>query len=162
MAPAETTVDVYWRPGCGACRALQIALAEAGVVAAWHNIWDDTEASAFVRSFADGNETVPTVRIDGRTHVAPSPRGVLDEISRVAPHLIRRTRRWPPLRIVQWVAITAVLVASTIVSRSGHVGWSYALGGLAILTYTLVRRLRARAPRRALSPPATGDAHRFR
>lgn len=146
MASTAMTVHVYWRPGCGACGALRIALAEAGVAAAWHNIWDDTEASAFVRSVAGGNETVPTVLIAGRAHVAPSPRRALEEIARVEPDLIRRTRRWPPLRIVQWVAIVVILVASAIVSRAGHGGWSYALDGLAILAYAGVRRLRARSP----------------
>ncbi|MGE3449246.1 MAG: hypothetical protein AB7H92_16895, partial [Microbacteriaceae bacterium] len=104
------------------------------------------EASAFVRSVAGGNETVPTVLIAGRAHVAPSPRRALDEIACVSPDLVRQTRRWPPLRIVQWVAIVVILVASMIVSRAGHGGWSYALDGLAILAYAGVRRLRARSP----------------
>src|ERR671910_557858 len=102
MSAEATTVEVYWRPGCGACRAMRVTLAEAGVAATWHNIWEDRDASAFVRSVASGNETVPTLLIDGRAHVAPSPRRALGEISRAAPHLVRRTNRWPPLRIVQW------------------------------------------------------------
>lgn len=137
-------MDVYWRPGCGACSAMRIALAEAGVIACWHDIWQDDEARAFVRGVAGGNETVPTVRIAGQVHVAPSPRRALDEITRVAPHLIRRSRRWPPLRILQWVAIIGLVLASIIATRAGQVGWSYALDGLAILTYSIVRRLRSR------------------
>ena len=41
------------------------------------NIWEDPEAAAFVRSVADGNETVPTVVIDGHPIVNPAPRLVV-------------------------------------------------------------------------------------
>jgi len=37
------------------------------------NIWKGSDAAAFVRSVADGNETVPTVVIDGRAVVNPAP-----------------------------------------------------------------------------------------
>jgi mycoredoxin len=37
------------------------------------NIWADPDAAAFVRSVADGNETVPTVVVDGRPMVNPGP-----------------------------------------------------------------------------------------
>lgn len=40
------------------------------------NIWEDAEGAAFVRSVADGNETVPTVVIDGVAHVNPATRTV--------------------------------------------------------------------------------------
>ena len=50
----------------------------------WHhlsvrpvNIWRDPGAAAFVRSVAGGNETVPTVVIDGRPMVNPAPRQVI-------------------------------------------------------------------------------------
>lgn len=38
------------------------------------NIWRDPDAAAFVRSVADGNETVPTVVVAGRAMVNPPPR----------------------------------------------------------------------------------------
>lgn len=54
------------------------------LVLRWHrlhprmiNIWRDPEAAAYVRSVADGNETVPTVVIDGRPVVNPSPHAVV-------------------------------------------------------------------------------------
>lgn len=144
MHAEETTVDVYWRPGCGACRAMRVTLAEAGVAATWHNIREEREASALVRSVASGNETVPTLLIDGRAHVAPSPRRALEEISRAAPHLVRRTNRWPALRIAQWVTIIAILATSELVASPGHVGWSYVLDASAFLTYVGLRRLRSR------------------
>jgi mycoredoxin len=50
----------------------------------WHhlrvhqiNIWEDPDAAAFVRSVADGNETVPTVVIDGHPMVNPAPSQVV-------------------------------------------------------------------------------------
>lgn len=146
MTTDEDLVHVYWRPGCGACSALRMGLAEAGVVADWHNIWEDKAAAEFVRSVANGNETVPTLVVDGRPMVAPSSRAALREIGLAAPDLVLRTRRWPPLRIVQWLSITLLLVLSVAVSRAGHVGWSYALDGLAIVVYLGIRRLRARPP----------------
>lgn len=70
-------VTVYWRPGCVFCQRLRLVLA-------WHhlrplmvNIWRDPDAAAFVRSVADGNETVPTVVIDGEAVVNPPPRRVV-------------------------------------------------------------------------------------
>jgi mycoredoxin len=50
----------------------------------WHhlsvhqiNIWKDPDAAAFVRSVADGNETVPVVVIGGQPIVNPEPRQVV-------------------------------------------------------------------------------------
>jgi len=145
MTVEEIAVEVYWRPGCGACGALRVVLAEAGVPAEWRNICEDPAGSAFVRSVAGGNETVPTLVIDGRAHVAPSPRRAVEEIARVAPHLVQDSRRWPPLRLVQWVTIITLLVASEFVAASGHVGWSYGVDAVAVLAYLALRRLRASA-----------------
>ena len=73
-------VTVYWRPGCVFCMRLRLVLR-------WHrlrprmvNIWRDPDAAAFVRSVADGNETVPTVVIEGRPVVNPPPRMVVDAL----------------------------------------------------------------------------------
>jgi len=73
----DDRVTVYWRPGCMFCMRLRLALR-------WHrlhprmiNIWRDPDAAAFVRSVADGNETVPTVVIGGRPVVNPAPRTVV-------------------------------------------------------------------------------------
>jgi glutaredoxin len=70
-------VVVYWRPGCGFCHRLLVALEEAEVPIIRHNIWEDPEAAAFVRSVARGHETVPTVVIDGTPVVNPAPELVL-------------------------------------------------------------------------------------
>lgn len=44
------------------------------------NIWKDKDAAAFVRTVADGNETVPTVIVDGNAMVNPTPGQVVTAI----------------------------------------------------------------------------------
>lgn len=78
-------VTVYWRPGCGFCSSLLRSLERQDVPHERVNIWEDEEAAAFVRSVADGNETVPTVRIRGTALVNPSAREVLATLAEEAP-----------------------------------------------------------------------------
>jgi glutaredoxin len=66
-------VTIYWRPGCVFCQRLRLALWVRRLPAQWINIWKSPDAAAFVRSVADGNETVPTVVIDGQPFVNPPP-----------------------------------------------------------------------------------------
>ncbi len=73
-------VTVYWRPGCPYCIRLRLTLRRHHVHPKMVNIWRDAEAAAFVRSVADGNETVPTVVIDGQAVVNPPPRMVVDAL----------------------------------------------------------------------------------
>jgi len=73
------TVTVYWRPGCGFCGSLRRQLRKAGLETVEIDIWDDPGAAAFVRSHANGNETVPTVDIAGTVLVNPSGRRVVAE-----------------------------------------------------------------------------------
>ena len=74
-SPARITL--YWRPGCMFCRRLRFVLWWHHLSVRQVNIWRDPDAAAFVRSVADGNETVPTVVIDGRAMVNPAPRQLL-------------------------------------------------------------------------------------
>jgi mycoredoxin len=67
---------VYWRPGCQYCLRLRLALIGTAGRASWVNIWADSEAAAAVRAVANGNETVPTVVVDGVSRVNPEPRWV--------------------------------------------------------------------------------------
>lgn len=83
-----TGVEFYWRPGCGFCMMLDRGLSKAGVVMHKHNIWDDPEAAATVRRWADGNETVPTVVIDDVGLVNPSTDEVIGVLAVKAPHLV--------------------------------------------------------------------------
>jgi len=75
------TIDFYWRPGCGFCMLLGRRLKKAGVPLARHNIWDEPDAAAFVRSVAGGNETVPTVVVGDRAMVNPSAREVMEALT---------------------------------------------------------------------------------
>ncbi len=78
--PDPTTppaVEFFWRPGCPFCMLLERSLDQEGVTLAKRNIWEDPDAAATVRSIADGNETVPTVRIGEVAMVNPSAKQVL-------------------------------------------------------------------------------------
>jgi glutaredoxin len=81
-------VHVYWRPNCGFCTVLRRALDRAGIATIEHDIWDDPEAAAVVRSHAHGNETVPTVVIGDVGMVNPSAGQVARHLERTAPHLL--------------------------------------------------------------------------
>ena len=84
MPESEREVVIYWRPGCGYCRRLRTSLGDLGGQARWVNIWQDDEAAAFVRSVNDGNETVPTVVMDGIPHTNPDPGTVRERLEAVA------------------------------------------------------------------------------
>lgn len=76
----SSPVLFYWRPGCGFCMMLQRGLDGHGVAYEARNIWTDTDAAAYVRSVAGGNETVPTVVVDGTALVNPTIDQVLDAL----------------------------------------------------------------------------------
>jgi glutaredoxin-like protein len=88
MAPTPDAIDVYWRPGCGFCMALDRQLTRFGVPMDKRNIWDDPDAAAFVREHANGNETVPTVAIGGQVLVNPSANQVLQTMQAEVPDLL--------------------------------------------------------------------------
>jgi glutaredoxin-like protein len=69
-------IELYWRPGCPFCGLLRRGLSRAGIEFEAHNIWEEPDAAAFVRSVAGGNETVPTVSVGGRALVNPRVRDV--------------------------------------------------------------------------------------
>jgi len=90
-------VDVYWRPGCGFCSMLRRGLERRAIPVRLHDIWQDPDAAAIVRSVARGNETVPTVVVGGRSLVNPSAGEVEALLAEVAPHLLPEPgtrRRW--------------------------------------------------------------------
>jgi mycoredoxin len=78
-------VTVYWRPGCGFCSSLVRGLERQELDFDRVNIWEDEEAASFVRSVADGNETVPTVRIVDLALVNPTAHEVLATVAERAP-----------------------------------------------------------------------------
>ncbi|MFD7447668.1 glutaredoxin domain-containing protein [Kitasatospora sp. NPDC059827] len=74
-------VVLYWRPLCTYCMKLRFGLLFTRLRYSRRftrvNIWKDPDAAAYVRSVADGNETVPTVRVAGQPMVNPSLRQLL-------------------------------------------------------------------------------------
>ncbi len=81
-------VTFYWRPGCGFCMMLDRSLSKAGIPMDKRNIWDEPAAAAEVRGWANGNETVPTIVIDGVGLVNPSADEVISVLNTKAPHLV--------------------------------------------------------------------------
>jgi mycoredoxin len=84
-------VVVYWRPGCPYCMKLRTRLRFTRLRYSEVNIWRDPEAAAFVRSVADGNETVPTVTVAGKAMVNPSKGQLLEAMKTHTPHLAAGT-----------------------------------------------------------------------
>jgi glutaredoxin len=87
----DAAVTVLWRPGCPFCALLLRRLERTGLAFDRVDIWDEPDAAAWVRAHADGNETVPTVRIAGADPglavalVNPTATHVLDTVARIAP-----------------------------------------------------------------------------
>ena len=88
-------IAFYWRPGCGFCARLHRALDRLGIVVRHHNIWEDADAAATVRSIARGNETVPTVVVGPVGLVNPSPAQVVEAVRVHAPDLLPDSLRIP-------------------------------------------------------------------
>lgn len=82
------SIEFFWRPGCGFCMALERRLDAEGVPYIKHNIWENPDYAAFVRSVADGNEVVPTIRVGKTSMVNPSLGEVVAALRDEAPHLI--------------------------------------------------------------------------
>ncbi len=82
------TIDFYWRPGCGFCMSLERGLLAEGFSLTKHNIWEDANAAAHVRSAANGNETVPTVTVGTTSLVNPRTAEVAELVGHQAPHLL--------------------------------------------------------------------------
>ena len=80
-------IVVHRRPGCPFCRKLRAQLLFTRLRHTTVDIWRDPDAAAFVRSVADGNETVPTVTVAGRPMVNPSLRQLREAVRAYAPHL---------------------------------------------------------------------------
>lgn len=64
---------VYWRPGCQYCLRLRARLGRDARLAYWVDIWSDPAGAAAVRAVTGGDETVPTVVVEGQSFVNPEP-----------------------------------------------------------------------------------------
>ena len=80
-AVAHQGVWVYNRAGCPFCLRLTLGLGRSARDARWVDIWADPEAAAYVRSVNDGDETVPTVVVDGVARTNPEPGAVRAALS---------------------------------------------------------------------------------
>jgi mycoredoxin len=78
-------VIMHWRPGCGFCSGLMRGLEASGLLYTKVNIWEDPAGAEFVRSVADGNEVVPTVKVGEIALVNPSVRELLAAVAEHAP-----------------------------------------------------------------------------
>ncbi|MDZ7678255.1 MAG: glutaredoxin domain-containing protein [Acidimicrobiales bacterium] len=142
--PPSPTVEVYWRPGCRYCAAMRATLGDAGVSARWCNIWKDPDARAFVRSVADGNETVPTVRVGDEVMVAPRPHKVVERVAEIDPSLVADSRPWPPLRLAHLIVVATLLVAAGAVMVGTDSSWGTPLVGVALAAHMGLRWMRGR------------------
>jgi glutaredoxin-like protein len=88
MSTQADEVVVYTRPGCPYSMLLRLGMRRTGLQHTEVDIWQDPQAAAFVRSVADGNETVPTVTIGGTAMVNPSTQQVMAAVAQHAPHLL--------------------------------------------------------------------------
>lgn len=88
MDQEQEQIVMYWRPDCVFCLGLILRLRSTRLRYQKVDIRKDPAARAFVRSVADGNETVPTVVVAGRALVNPSKRQLIGVVRRYAPHAL--------------------------------------------------------------------------
>lgn len=86
--PRDQQIEFYWRPGCPFCMTLERSLNKLNVPYQKRNIWENPADAAFVRSVANGNEVVPTVRIGGASLVNPSAQQVVATTNAELPGLL--------------------------------------------------------------------------
>jgi glutaredoxin len=72
-------LTLFWRPGCRYCTKLRKGLDRLAITRVEINIWEDPAGAATVREIANGDETVPTVVINGVGYVNPT----VDEVARL-------------------------------------------------------------------------------
>jgi mycoredoxin len=88
----QDEIVIYWRPDCVFCLDLLLRLKFTRLRYRKVDIRKDPDAGAFVRSVADGNETVPTVVVAGRALVNPSKRQLIEAVRAHAPHTLGTAR----------------------------------------------------------------------
>ena len=98
---SSDAVHYYWRGGCPFCASLRRGLDKLGIQTVDHNIWDDPDAAATVRFYANGNETVPTVVIGEVGMVNPSAKQVAKYLEEAAQHLLPEGYEPPPPGLIE-------------------------------------------------------------
>lgn len=76
MLPVPEII-IFWRPMCGYCERLKVALDEHDVAYRAVDIWADRDQADVVRAATGGDEIVPTVQVGDRFLVNPSIADVL-------------------------------------------------------------------------------------
>jgi mycoredoxin len=89
---AQDKVVIYWRPDCVFCLDLLLRLKFTRLRYWKVDIRKDPDARAFVRSVAEGNETVPIVVVAGRALVNPSKQQLIRAVRAHAPHALGTAR----------------------------------------------------------------------
>ncbi len=92
MGREDDEVVLYWRPDCVFCLDLLLRLKWTRLRYRKVDIRKDPAARAFVRSVADGNETVPTVVVAGQALVNPSKQQLIAVVREHAPHALDAAR----------------------------------------------------------------------
>jgi mycoredoxin len=88
----QDEIVIYWRPDCVFCLDLLLRLKFTQLRYRKVDIRKDPGAKAFVRSVADGNETLPTVIVAGQALVNPSKRQLIEAVRTYAPHALGTSR----------------------------------------------------------------------
>ena len=88
MDQERDEIVIYWRPNCMFCLDLLLRLTFTRLRYRKVNIRKNPRARAFVRSVANGNETVPTVVVAGRALVNPSKRQLIEAVRTHAPQAL--------------------------------------------------------------------------
>lgn len=97
-----------------------------------------------VRSVTGGDETVPTVVVDGVGLVNPTASAVLDLLGGTVPSSGRPSDAAGTARgrITVWVVVAAVVASSFVVDGFGLHALSWGLDGVAVAVYAVPRLLR--------------------
>ncbi len=142
--PSTEAVEVFWRPGCPFCSRLRRELTRRNVEATWHNIWDDGQARALVRSANAGNETVPTVRIGTQILTNPSWRQLAPLLG-AGPwrdETVPASRSHSVTRIASWLPVAFFVIISLGLTFSGHDGVAWGADAMAVAAWWFTRSLR--------------------
>jgi len=151
MTIDNVPITVFWRPGCVWCARLRSGLLAAGVQTHEVNIWEDESAAKAVRMIAQGNETVPTVTVGTSVLVNPSVKSVLAEINRQPhgrPFLAQGVVESVPekhrsaLEVTQWFLVVLFLALSFLAEGLHQVAVSWALDGVNVAAFLLLKALR--------------------
>ena len=79
-APTADRPTIFTTTWCGYCKRLKSQLDRAGVAYDEVNIEEVPDGAELVQKANGGNETVPTVVLDGEPHTNPDPQRVLDRL----------------------------------------------------------------------------------